>query len=343
MNIIKDGIGHRQSLQRRPALHKVLVIAAAYLIALIALPVSAQTTYPDRPITMIVTYTPGSTPDVIARIVGPAISEALGQPLVVENKAGAGGTLGLASAARAKNDGYTLALVNPATIATAPAMYRNLPYDPMKDFSPVIKLATTPIVLLVPPTSPAKSTQELVRLIKDKESVLFSSGGVGTAQHLQGELLGKLANVKVTHVPYRGQSQQLVGLAAGEVDFTFSSLPGAIGFVRDGRVRALGVTTAMPSPSLPDVPSLSVAGLNGFEKSTAWFGVVAPHGTPDAVLDKLHRSFVKALMNPTVQKSLLAIGFDPAPPAPAHEFGEFIRDQIPFWAELVRLSGASVD
>lgn len=323
---------------------RMFAAAASLLAALAPSPaMSQQHGYPERPITIVVSYTSGSTPDVIARVVAPVLAEHLGQPVVVENKAGAGGTIGLASVARARNDGYTLGLVNPAVIATAPAMYRNLPYDPLRDFSAVIKLATAPIVLLVPASSPAKSTQELIAMMKNKKSVLYGSGGVGTAQHLQGALLGIRAGVKADHVPYRGQSQQLVGTMAGEVDYTFSSLPGAIGFVKDGRLRALGVTTLESSPSLPEVPSLSAAGLKGFDKSTAWFGVVVPSGTPEPVIDMLHRALVKALMNPAVQSKLLAVGFDPAPPASAGDFGAFIRDQIPFWADLVRLSGATVE
>lgn len=323
---------------------KAVAAVSAVAAALAATPAHGQQSgYPERPITIVVGYTAGSTPDVIARVVGPVLAGHLGQPIVVENKAGAGGTMGLAGVARARNDGYTLGLVNPAVIATAPAMYRNLPYDPLRDFTAVIKLATAPIVLLVPASSPAKSVQDLIGLMKQKKNVLYGSGGVGTAQHLQGALLGRLAGVNAEHVAYRGQSQQLIGAAAGEVDYTFSSLPGAIGFVRDGRLRALGVTTPERSPSLPDVPSLLASGLKGFEKSTAWFGVVVPSGAPDPVVDLLHRAFVKALMDPVVQAKLSAVGFDPAPPAPAREFGDFVRDQVPFWGNLVRLSGASVE
>jgi len=323
---------------------RFLAAIATLAAALFASSASGQSAaYPSRPITLLVSYTPGSTPDVIARIVAPVLASNLGQPVIVENKAGAGGTIGLAGVARARNDGHTLGLVNPAIIATAPAMYRNLPYDPVKDFSAVIKLATAPIVLLVPANSPAKTTQELLRLMKEKKKVLYSSGGVGTAQHLQGALLARMAGATGDHVPYRGQSQQLLGLVAGEADYTFSSLPGAIGFVKDGRLRALGVTTPSPSPSLPDVPSLSTAGLKGYDKSTAWFGVVVPAGTPEAVVDTLHRAFVKAIMNDEVRSKLAGVGFDTPPPTSADEFGQFIREQIPFWGNLVKISGATVD
>jgi tripartite-type tricarboxylate transporter receptor subunit TctC len=184
--------------------------------------------------------------------------------------------------------------------------------------------------------------QDLLKMMSDKSKAFrYSSGGVGTAQHLQGALFAKLAGVDADHVPYRGQSEQLIGLVAGEVDYTFSSLPGAIGFVKDGRLRAIGVTTPAPSPSLPEVPSLSSAGLKGFEQSTAWFGIVVPGGTADPVVETLHRAFAKTLANPAVQAKLAKIGFDAAPPDRPGEFGQFIREQIPFWAELVRISGAS--
>ena len=336
-------VGDPVSDVRRGLLKGALAILAAGSMALAAPGVNAQDpAYPTSPLTIVVTFTPGSTPDLMARILAPDLAVHLGQNVVVMNKPGAGGTIGLASVARAAKDGYTLGLVSPATIATAPAMYKDLPYDPVKDFTAVIKVATTPIVMLVPPGSPAKSAQDLLKAMGEKSKAYrYSSGGVGTAQHLQGALFAKLAGVSADHIPYRGQSEQLLGLVRGEVDYTFSSLPGAIGFVKDGRLRALGVTTPTPSASLPDVPSLSSAGLKGFEQSTAWFGMVVPSGTPDAVVETLHRAFVKTLLNPDVQAKLSKIGFDAAPPDRPGEFGQFIREQIPFWAELVRISGAS--
>ena len=301
-------------------------------------------TYPERPISIIVPYTPGSATDILARIVASELTIHMGQNVIVENKPGAGGSIGTTAVARAKNDGYTLCVVSTATMGINPALYRSLSYHPLKDFTPVIKLASTPNILLVPAQSPVTSAQDLFRRMKGKEKAFqYNSGGSGTTQHLTGVLLTRMAGANADHVPYRGPAEAVTALISAQVDFGFQALPAAVGAVKGGRVRALGITSNKPSVALPDVPSLSSAGLDGFDKTDVWFGIAAPKDMPDAVLQKLHGGFVKTLSNPAIQAKLAAAGFDPAPPAPASEFGELIRDQVAFWADLVKVSGASVE
>lgn len=300
--------------------------------------------YPERPISIVVPYTPGSATDILARIVASELTIHLGQNVVVENKPGAGGSIGTTAVARAKNDGYTLCVVSTATMGINPALYRSLPYSPLKDFTPVIKLASTPNILLVPAQSSVRSTQDLLRRLKEKEKVFqYNSGGNGTTQHLAGVLLVRMAGASADHVPYRGPAEAVTALLSSQVDFGFQALPAAVSVVKSGRLRGLGITSARASAALPDVPSLSAAGLDGFDKTDVWFGVAAPKGTPDAVVQILHDGFAKTLSNPAVQAKLAAAGFDPAPPASASEFEQLVRDQIAFWTDLVKASGASVD
>jgi tripartite-type tricarboxylate transporter receptor subunit TctC len=331
--------------ERRLRLVHVFFAAAAAAMALGVTCVHAESgTYPDRPISIVVPYTPGSATDILARIVASELTVHLGQNVMVENKPGAGGSIGTTAVARAKNDGYTLCVVSTATMGINPALYRSLPYDPLKDFTPVIKLASTPNILLVPAQSRVTSAQDLLRRMKQKEKVFqYNSGGNGTTQHLTGVLLVRMAGANADHVPYRGPAEAVTALFSAQVDFGFQALPAAVSAVKSGRLRALGITSSKPSAALPDVPSLSAAGLEGFDKTDVWFGIAAPKDTPDALVQILHGGFVKTLSNPAIQAKLAGAGFDPAPPAAASEFAQLLRDQVAFWADLVKASGASVD
>jgi tripartite-type tricarboxylate transporter receptor subunit TctC len=341
-----DG-GRTQSMDRRKFLVLASSAVAAAASALAAPRVSAQgAIFPTRPISFVVTINPGSTPDILARIFASELPVHLGQNVIVENKPGAGGSIGAAAVARAMNDGYTFCLVAPAPMVINPWLYRSLPYDALKDFTPIIKLAGTSNLLLVSAQSPVASVQDLMRRMKEKEkqkALQYNSTGNGTTQHLEAVMLAKLAGASAEHVPYRNVPDQLAALATGEVDFGFCTLTAAIGFVKSGRVRALGITSARPSALLPDVPSLSSMGLEGFDKTDPWFGVVAPKDLPEAVTQTLHRAFAKVLGTPAVQAKLMTAGLEPAPAASASEFAQFIRDQHAFWGELVKASGASVD
>jgi tripartite-type tricarboxylate transporter receptor subunit TctC len=237
-------------------------------------------------------------------------------------------------------------MVSNPVMAINPWLYRNPPYDPIRDFAPVIRLANTPNLLLVSAQSPVRSVQDLMRRMKErrKENAFqYASSGNGTGQHLEGVMLAKLAGASADHVPYRSVPDQLTALAGGQVDFAFSTLSSSISFVKSGRLRALGITSTQPSALLPDVPSLSSVGLSGFEKTDTWLGIITQKETPDAVMQTLHRAFAKVLGNPDIQAKLVAAGFDPAPLVPAGEFAQFIRDQFAFWGELVKMSGASND
>lgn len=339
------GAGVTLPAGRRTFLARACVALAAGVSALGVPCVQAQTAaFPDRPVNIVVTYTPGSATDILARIVASDMSVHLGQNVIVENKPGAGGSIGTTSVARAKNDGYTLCVVSTATLGINPALYRSLNYDPVRDFTPVIKLASTANILLVPAQSPFASAQELFRRLKEKDKAFqYNSGGNGTTQHLTGVMLTRLAGATADHVPYRGPAEAVTALLSSQVDFGFQALPAAVSAVKSGRLRGLGITSNKASTALPEVPSLSATGLEGFDRTDVWFGIVAPKDTPDAVVQILHNGFSKALANPAIQAKLTAAGFDPAVPAPAGEFGQFIREQVGFWAELVKASGASAD
>lgn len=334
-------------MDRRQFLCAASSAVAAGAAALVVPRASAQSAaYPTRPISLVVTYPPGSAPDILARIVASDVPTHLGQNVIVENKPGAGGSIGLAAVARAVNDGYTLCLVSPAPMAINPFLYKNLSYDPIKDFTPVIKLASSPNLLLVSAQSPVTSVRDLMRRMKEREkdkALQYNSIGNGTTQHLLGVMLANQAGARAEHVPYRGVPDQMAALVAGQVDFGFVALASSISSVKSGRLRALGVTSTKPSAFLPDVPSLASAGLEGFEKTDLWFGVVAPKNMPEAVMQTLHRAFVTTLGNPAIQTKLSGAGFGPVPPASANEFRQFIGEQVAFWSELVKASGASND
>lgn len=326
---------------RRDALAAVAAVAVAASVPAIAQgPVAA---FPDRPLTFIVAYTPGSANDILVRIVAPALGRELGQGVAVDNKPGAGGTIGTAAVARAKADGYTLGLGSTATVAINRALFPRLAYDPLKDFTPVIAFGSTPNVLVVPAASPVRSLADLRRAAAIR-SLTYSSPGNGTTQHLAGVLFERdLAPGTALHVPYKGPAEQVTAVAGGQVDFAFASLPSALALVRDGRLRALGATPLEPLPSLPAVPPLASLGLNGYDGAGVWFGLVVPAGTPDPVVQRLHEASTRALADPDVLAKLKAAGYEPAPPASREAFARFVGEQVRFWDGLVRRSGASLE
>lgn len=299
--------------------------------------------YPDRPLTFIVAYTPGSANDILVRIVAPALGRELGQPIVVDNRPGAGGTLGGALSARAPADGYTLALGSTASVAINRALFKGLNYDPWKDFAAVIDFGSTPNVLAVPGNSGIRSIADL-RQAAAAGKLNFSSPGNGTTQHLAGVLLQRTLGLRDTvHVPYKGPAEQVTGLAGQQVDFGFVSLPSSQALIRDGRLRALGLTAAHPATSLPQVPTLTSVGVPGFEQAGVWFGMQVPVRTPQAIAQRLHDASARALADPSVQRKLVDAGYEPAPVGSAADFARFVQAQVAFWQDLVVTSGASVD
>lgn len=289
---------------------RTLMRATAGALLLLAAPLSMAQAWPARPIRLVVPFPPGGLIDNMARLVGSRLSQELGQPVVIDNKPGAGGNVGAAEVARAPADGYTLLMASPA-LTISPAVYKNLPYQPSQ-LAPVALLGRVPNVLLVNPASGIGKVQDLVGRAKAKPGQLnYASNGNGTSLHLSAELFKRRSETFITHVPYRGAAAAITALLSGEVDMMFDNLPSAIGQIQSGKLRALAVTTAQRSTALPDVPTLAEAGMEGFNVS-AWFGVAAPAGLPAPVATRLADALQKVVQQPEVAAAMQRQGADPA-------------------------------
>ena len=289
---------------------RTLMRATAGALLLLTAPLSMAQAWPARPIRLVVPFPPGGLIDNMARLVGSRLSQELGQPVVIDNKPGAGGNVGAAEAARAPADGYTLLMASPA-LTISPAVYKNLPYQPSQ-LAPVALLGRVPNVLLVNPASGIGKVQDLVGRAKAKPGQLnYASNGNGTSLHLSAELFKRRSETFITHVPYRGAAAAITALLSGEVDMMFDNLPSAIGQIQAGKLRALAVTTAQRSTALPDVPTLAEAGMEGFNVS-AWFGVAAPAGLPAPVATRLADALQKVVQQPEVAAAMQRQGADPA-------------------------------
>ena len=289
---------------------RTLMRATAGALLLLAAPLSMAQAWPARPIRLVVPFPPGGLIDNMARLVGSRLSQELGQPVVIDNKPGAGGNVGAAEVARAPADGYTLLMASPA-LTISPAIYKNLPYQPSQ-LAPVALLGRVPNVLLVNPASGIGKVQNLVGRAKAKPGQLnYASNGNGTSLHLSAELFKRRSETFITHVPYRGAAAAITALLSGEVDMMFDNLPSAIGQIQAGKLRALAVTTAQRSTALPDVPTLAEAGMEGFNVS-AWFGVAAPAGLPAPVATRLADALQKIVQQPEVAAAMQRQGADPA-------------------------------
>lgn len=297
--------------------------------------------YPTRPVRIVVGFSAGSTGDRIARIIADGLTDRLKQNFIVDNRAGAGGNIGVEIAAKSPADGYTL-LIASITMAISPALYQKLPYDSTKDFSPISMLGNTPNVLVVNPAFPANSVKELIALAKAKPGQLsFGSSGNGTAVHLSGELFNYMAGVKMLHVPYKGPTEPLRDIMAGRVDLMFANLTSVQEFIRARRLKALGVTSVKRHPSLPDVPTISESGLSGYQ-TLAWFGVVAPAATPKPIIAKLNASIVEFLGTKNGTDRLFDAGLDAVSSTP-EQLDAYLRDEIARWAMVVKLAGTKID
>ncbi|WP_055335814.1 Bug family tripartite tricarboxylate transporter substrate binding protein [Bordetella pertussis] len=301
----------------------------------------AQGRFPSKALTYVVAYTPGSANDILVRILAPELGTQLGQSIIVDNKPGAGGSIGMAAVAQSKADGYTLGLGSTATMAINRALYKNLPYDPLRDFESVVKFASTANVLVVPAGGPAKTLADLKP--RDGKSLMFSSPGNGTTQHLAGVLFSSTTKLPTEHVPYRGPAESVMAVASGEVDFSLASLPSALAQIRAGRLRVLGCPSLKPPSSLPQAVSLAEQGLPGFERTEVWFGLVVPSGTPDQARLALEQASVQVLGKQDVREKLEQAGYQPANPQSEGKFDPFVREQVAFWADLVKQAGASID
>jgi len=291
-------------------------------------------TFPSKPIKLIVTYPPGGGADLMARLVAPRMAETLGQPVVVENKPGAGGQIGAAEVARAAPDGYTI-LLDAANHAVNPSLYATLPYDPAKAFAPISLLVRFPNVLVVNPQFPAKDVKELIAMAKAKPgSVAFASSGSGSAQHLAGELFRQRAGVDMTHIPYKGGGPALNDVIGGQVPIFFGNMASSLPHVKAGKLRALAITGSKRSDALPDVPTMAEAGLPDYEVYE-WNAIFAPAGTPAPIVAKLAEAIAKALHAPDVRERVASLGGEIAALGP-HDTARFVSEQTETWGKVIR-------
>ena len=321
---------------------RTLLKGLAAIAGLRAIAAGAQTTYPNKPIRIIVPFTPGGSSDILGRAIGKALGEAWQQPVIVENKPGAGGAIGADAGAKAAPDGYTLLMGHIGTLAVNPTLYPKLPYDPVRDFAPVALVAMVPNVLVVNPNVPARTVAELIALAKARPGTLTSSsGGTGSAAHLAIEYFKLATGTDIIHVPYKGTAPAVTDLLGGQVTMTMTGLPPLIEHIRAGKLRALGVASNARLPQIPDVPTIAEAGVPGFE-ATQWYGVVTPARTPGAIVDRLAAEIRRSLAQPELKARLEAEGAQPANMGPA-EFQGLIRAEIERWAKVIRAAHIQPD
>ena len=313
---------------------------AALALSLLALAAHAQ--YPAKPIHIVVPSAPGDGSDLTARLIADPLSAVLGQPVVVDNKLGAGGVVGTEFAARQPADGYTLIMANAGSHAINAALYSKLSYDPAKDFTPIALVAVSPNMMSVNPSLPVKNIAEFIAYAKARPGEInFASGGNGSSAHLSAELLKSMAGIKMNHVPYKGSTPALTDLIGGQVQVMIGNLPPMLPHVKAGKLRALAVTTSKRYSGLPDVPTIAESGLAGFE-TVAWFGLFAPAGTPRDIVQRLNREVNAIISRPEMRERLLGIGMEPTPGTP-EEYGARQAADIAKWKKVVAESGARID
>jgi tripartite-type tricarboxylate transporter receptor subunit TctC len=319
---------------------RAIVSAVLTAAALAALPASAQE-YPSRPVHVVVPYPAGGPNDIIVRLVGSKLSRALGQPVVVENRPGAGGNIGTDSVAKSAPDGYTLVSVGPGALIINPLLGK-VPYDTMRDFAPVTIMAVAPNALVAHPSFPAKTVAELIALARAKPGAInYASGGTGSTPHLAGALFAVMAKVQLTHVPYKGTGPATADLVGGQVQIAFLGIPTVLPHIRSGKLRALAVTGKRRSPELPGVPTVEEAGVPGYELSP-WYGLLAPAGTPRAVITRLADEVTKIVRAPEMREQLSAQGAEPTGGAP-EEFARTLRSDAATWKKVVKEAGIRAD
>ena len=306
------------------------------------LPVTAAEVYPNKPIRIVAPFPPGGPVDILSRMIGNKLAQSLGQAVVVDNRAGAGGNIGSEVVAKSAPDGYTLLMGFVGTHAINPSLYSKMPYDNVKDFEPVSLVAEVTIVLVVNPSVPATSINELIALARSRPGELtFGSPGHGTPQHLAGELFNSIAEVKMLHVPYKGAVPAITDLLGGQISMIFSSMPPALPHMKSGKLRALGVTSTTRSPVTPELPTIAESGLKGYVVNN-WYGILAPRGTPKEIVAKLNAEIVKILNMPDVKESLSIQGAEPSTSTP-QQFAAYIKEETEKWAKIVKNSGVKVD
>jgi tripartite-type tricarboxylate transporter receptor subunit TctC len=331
-------------MKRRDLMQGGMAAAGSALtasLASIASIASAQTAWPTKPIRLIIAFAPGGPTDLVSRVIAQRLSEQLGQPVVVENKPGAGGNLAAELAAKATPDGYTF-FYNTSAVVIGPSLYAKVNYDPLKDFTPVSLTAAVPLMLVVNSALPVKTVQEFVAYAKSKQGQLnYASSGTGTITHLAGVMFAKELGIDATHVPYKGSNPALLDVATGSVQFMIDTINSTLPLIRDGKLRPLATATSKRSSVLPDVPTFSETVLPGFEMS-AWQGVVAPTGTPSAITQKLNDELNKALRHSDVRSKLAVQGAEPLG-STANEYGAYLKSELGRWGKVVRDSGAKAE
>ena len=303
---------------------------------------SSTRPWPNQPIRIIVTFTPGGAPDILARVLAESWQQSLGVPVLVENRPGFGGNIGADLVAKSEPDGYTLLIGTVGIHAINGTLYQKLSYDPVKDFTPISFLASTPNVLIVNKQLGVSNLHELIELAKAKPNQLtFGSSGVGTSLHMSGELLKEMAGIHIRHIPYKGRAQSLPDLVSGRISMLFDNLSSSLALIKAGEVQALGVTTLKRSPAAPDIPTFAEQGLPGFE-AVSWFSLMAPANLPPAIQKRLNRATFQALESQGVKNRLLAVGLEPAPGS-TQELSKLIASESRKWSRVVIQSGAKLE
>lgn len=335
--------------ERKPAgyghtLQRAFVVAGAivgvfFLLGAVVSPVCAQT-YPDKPLRIILPYPPGGATDILGRLVGQKLAERLGQPVVPENRPGAGGNIGTEVVAKARPDGYTILFASPSMTISA-TLYKNLNYDATKDLAPISIVMEGDYVLLVRPSLPVKNLKELVAYAKARPGKVTYGGGIGTPPHLAGELLNTLGNIKMLHVPYKGVNQAMIGMMGNEIDMVVIGTPAALPQIRAGKVRPLAVLSKKRLSFLPNVPTTAEAGIEHYEV-TSWYGIMAPAGTPGEIIARLNSEWVKMAGLPDTKEKAAKFGFEPVSGTPG-QFGQFIKSEIVRWGKVIKDANLSAN
>jgi tripartite-type tricarboxylate transporter receptor subunit TctC len=324
-----------------PFTRREAIAGGGAVLWLAASEVRAQA-YPNRIIKMIVPYPAGGTTDLLGRLVADQLKSGLGATVVVENKPGAGTTLGADQVAKSQADGYTLLMATSTTLAINKTLYKKLPYDPVRDFAPIALVAGVPFALIINPEIPAKTLSEFIAYAKSKPGLAYGSAGNGSPQHLGAEMLKTAASIDIRHVPYRGSISAMLDVIAGHILFMVVDLQPALQQIKEGKVRVLGVTTPRRVAIAPDIPTIAEGGLNGYEL-VAWQGVVAPAGTPRAVVDQIAGQINTLMANSATREKLTALSLEPLPPSTPDSFAAYVKAEVDRWAVIVKNSGAEAE